>query len=96
MPDETAKRLAQLKQAFENGVIDEDTYRSAVSALGSQASIENSGSDGAAAQGGIAAGESGVAARSVTGDRRRSSKKKFRRALKRFAANPASRASASA
>lgn len=27
MPDETAKRLAQLKQAFENGVIDEDTYR---------------------------------------------------------------------
>lgn len=68
MPNETAKRLAQLKQAFENGVIDEDTYRSAVSALESQASIENTASGAVAAAHGVAAGEGGVAAHKIGGD----------------------------
>jgi len=61
MPDETAKQLAQLKKAFDSGVIDESTYRSAVSALERQSRVENSASGAVATSRGVAAGESGVA-----------------------------------
>ncbi len=36
MTDERAKRLAKLRQAFESGALDEDTYRAAVAALEAQ------------------------------------------------------------
>jgi len=63
MSDERAKRLAQLRAAFESGILDEDTYRAAVAALGVQAGVkaEVEGA-GAVAQGGsVAAGAGGVA-----------------------------------
>jgi formylglycine-generating enzyme required for sulfatase activity len=38
MTDERAKRLAKLRQAYESGALDEDTYRAAVAALKAQGS----------------------------------------------------------
>ena len=63
MSDERAKRLAQLRQAYESGILDEDTYQAAVAALGteaeSRAAVEGSGA--IAQEGGVAAGAGGVA-----------------------------------
>jgi formylglycine-generating enzyme required for sulfatase activity len=62
--DERAKRLAQLRQAYESGILDEDTYRAALAALDvpAAAQAELTGS-GAVAQGAgaVAAGAGGVA-----------------------------------
>jgi hypothetical protein len=47
MADDRAKRLAQLRQAYENGILDEDTYRAAAAALDApaitQAQVTGSG-----------------------------------------------------
>jgi len=75
MSDDRAKRLAQLQQAYESGILDEDTYRTAVNALGAQTqtTAEVIGS-GAIAQGesATAVGERGVATQQagviITGD----------------------------
>ena len=40
MSDDRAKRLAQLRQAYESGILDEDTYRAAVVALEPGGDIE--------------------------------------------------------
>lgn len=67
MTDDRAKRLAQLRQAYENGILDEDTYQAAVVALSAQtetqATVEGSG---AVAQDGSAAATTGAVA--VGGD----------------------------
>jgi formylglycine-generating enzyme required for sulfatase activity len=47
MTDDRVKRLTQLRQAYEDGVLDEDTYRAAVAALDVQATA---GASGAVAQ----------------------------------------------
>ena len=62
MSEDRAKRLAQLKQAYENGILDEDTYRAAVAALGQSADYQAEVQSGAAAQGegATAVGERGV------------------------------------
>ncbi len=39
MTDASNKRLQQLRQARETGVIDEDTYRAAVAALGNPSGV---------------------------------------------------------
>ena len=67
MDDKLAKQLAQLRQVFEQGALDEDTYRATVSALTGRpaASIDVSGSGAAAAYGGAAAGAGGIA---IVGD----------------------------
>ena len=48
MSDERAKRLDQLRRAYEGGILDEDTYQVALAALGDQAevraTVEGSGS----------------------------------------------------
>ncbi len=50
--DDRARRLAKLKQAFEAGHLDEDTYRASVAALGLQPGAEaDLTGDGAIAQG---------------------------------------------
>lgn len=43
MTDDRAKRLTQLRQAYEGGVLDEDTYRAAVAALDVQTTARASG-----------------------------------------------------
>jgi formylglycine-generating enzyme required for sulfatase activity len=71
MANERDKRLAQLCQAYESGILDEDTYRAAVAALEVEAEIQATvGGSGAVAQvGGVAAGADGVAVgRDVGGD----------------------------
>ena len=64
MSDDPAKRLAQLRQAYESGLLDEDTYQAAVAALGagaeSQAVVEGSGAI-AQGPGAVAAGAGGLA-----------------------------------
>jgi hypothetical protein len=40
MTGDRARRLAQLRQAYENGILDEDTYRAAVVALTARTEIE--------------------------------------------------------
>ena len=64
--DAKRKRLAQLRQAFESGLLDEDTYQATVAALEATAQAELHG-DGASAQGGdaLAAGKD---ARVIKGD----------------------------
>jgi formylglycine-generating enzyme required for sulfatase activity len=61
--EDAAKRLAQLKAALQSGIIDDDTYHTAVAALSSatvtQADI--SGSGAIAQQGSVAAGAGGIA-----------------------------------
>ena len=51
MTDERSKRLAQLRQAYEDGVLDEDTYRAAVAALNDTPAYQAMAQSGAAAQG---------------------------------------------
>jgi hypothetical protein len=61
--DDRARRLAQLRQAYESGILDGDTYQAAVAALKAesraQAGVEGAGS--IAQAGGVAAGARGVA-----------------------------------
>jgi formylglycine-generating enzyme required for sulfatase activity len=61
--DDRARRLAQLQQLREQGILDEDTYRIACAALeaGTGAKATNIGSGAIAQAGGTAAGEYGVA-----------------------------------
>jgi len=63
MRDDRAKRLAQLRQAYESGILDEDTYQAAVAALGAEAETRTAveGSGAIAREGGAAAGAGGVA-----------------------------------
>ena len=63
MDEGLARRLAQLRQARETGILDEDTYNATVAALTAQlgASVATQGSGAAATQGGVAAGAGGVA-----------------------------------
>ncbi|MEK7324367.1 MAG: SUMF1/EgtB/PvdO family nonheme iron enzyme, partial [Chloroflexota bacterium] len=46
MTDERAKRLANLRQAYESGALDEDTYHAAVAALATLASLETQNEGG--------------------------------------------------
>jgi formylglycine-generating enzyme required for sulfatase activity len=62
------KRLAQLKQAYESGILDEDTYRAAVAALDASAVVTNTGSGALAQDQGVAAGAGGVAVGTQYGD----------------------------
>ena len=65
MSDDLTKRLAQLRRAYEGGILDEDTYQAAVMALGEVPSIQATleGSGAIAQRGGVAAGAGGVAVR---------------------------------
>ena len=72
MSDDRAKRLAQLRQAYESGILDGDTYQAAVAALGveaeTRAAVEGPGAI-ALGPGAVAAGAGGVAAgRDIHGD----------------------------
>ena len=62
MTDDRARRLAQLRQAYESGILDEDTYRAAVAALSTEARIQATveGSGAVAQDGGVAAGADGL------------------------------------
>jgi hypothetical protein len=62
MSEERDKRLAQLKQAYEIGILDEDTFKTAVGALDVAAGYQAEVQSGAAAQGAgsRALGERGV------------------------------------
>jgi hypothetical protein len=64
MSDERARRLAQLRQAYEAGILDEDTYGTAVAALDNNPTYQAQSGDGATAQGtnATAVGERGVQA----------------------------------
>jgi formylglycine-generating enzyme required for sulfatase activity len=71
MSDERARRLAQLRRAYDSGILDEDTYQAAVAALGPEARVEASveGGGSVAQEHGVAAGAMGVAVgRDVHGD----------------------------
>ena len=70
MDEEITKQLAQLKQAYESGILDDSTYQAAVAALGAPAKYQAEVGSGAAAQGegATAVGERGVYARDVKGD----------------------------
>ena len=63
MSDERAKRLAQLRRAYESGMLDEDTYMATVAALStearSRATVEGAGT--IAQEGSVGAGAHGVA-----------------------------------
>jgi hypothetical protein len=61
--DDREKQLSQLRQAHEQGILDESTYQAAVAALGAgaEAQAANVGSGAIAQAGGTAAGEHGVA-----------------------------------
>jgi hypothetical protein len=61
--DDRARRLAQLQQSREQGILDEGTYRIVLTALdaGVEAKAANIGSGAIAQAGGAAAGEGGVA-----------------------------------
>ncbi|MFN8464573.1 MAG: SUMF1/EgtB/PvdO family nonheme iron enzyme [Caldilineaceae bacterium] len=63
MDEDLARRLSQLRQAREQGLLDEDTYSLTVAALTRQlgAAPEVAGSGAAATDGGTAAGAGGVA-----------------------------------
>jgi formylglycine-generating enzyme required for sulfatase activity/energy-coupling factor transporter ATP-binding protein EcfA2 len=72
MTDDRAKRLAQLRQAYESGILDEETYRVTVAALQAQLGARQatvSGPGALAFEGGTAVGEGGIAVgRDVDGD----------------------------
>ncbi len=63
MSDDRARRLAQLRQAYESGILDEDTYKTAVVAFSEPAKTQATviGTGASAQQGGAAAGAGGVA-----------------------------------
>ena len=54
------KKRRQLKKAFESGLLDQDTYRTALKGLQSEASASSSGSGSAATQGGVSSGKGGI------------------------------------
>ncbi|MCK4470965.1 MAG: hypothetical protein KAW49_04185, partial [Anaerolineae bacterium] len=59
-----AKRLAQLRQAYESGILDEETYQATVAALQAQSGARQatvSGPGALAFEGGTAVGEGGIA-----------------------------------
>jgi formylglycine-generating enzyme required for sulfatase activity len=62
MSDDRTRRLAQLRQAYESGILDEDTYRAAVAALGVEAEIQAivEGPGAVARDGSVAAAEGAV------------------------------------
>ena len=71
MSDDRARRLAQLRDAYESGFLDEDTYRAAVAALEPMRDVEASleGGGAIAQDDSTAAGAGGVAVRGdVHGD----------------------------
>ena len=59
MSDDRTRHLTRLRQAFESGALDEDTYRAAVAALGARPATV-SGSGGLARDGSVAGGEGAV------------------------------------
>ena len=64
MTDDRAKRLAQLRQAYESGILDEETYQATVAALQVQNGARQatvSGPGALALEGGTAVGEGGIA-----------------------------------
>ncbi|MBC8443605.1 MAG: SUMF1/EgtB/PvdO family nonheme iron enzyme [Deltaproteobacteria bacterium] len=63
MTDDTIKRLAQLRKAYESGILDEDTYQATLAAMGieAEAQIIVDGSGSVALNGGTSAGAGGVA-----------------------------------
>jgi tetratricopeptide (TPR) repeat protein len=63
MTKKQRQQLSQLQKAFDQGILDETTYRAAVSALhgDSAKSAEVSGSGAVAQSGGVAAGAGGIA-----------------------------------
>ena len=63
MSDDRTERLAQLRQAYESGILDEDTYRAAVAALGGQTELraEVEGPGAVAQKGSVAATTGAVA-----------------------------------
>jgi predicted NACHT family NTPase len=63
MSEDRTRRLAQLRQAYERGILDEDTYRTAVAALGAEPRVDaRLDAAGAIAQrDSVAAGAMGVA-----------------------------------
>lgn len=69
MNDDVTRRLAQLQQAFESGILDEDTYHAAVAGLTGAAEYKAdvSGPGASAQAGGVAAGQDGVAVGRVEG-----------------------------
>ena len=69
MSDERKKRLAQLKQAFESGILDEDTYRVALAGLETAGQVQSQFGAIAQGEGATAVGERGVhVGGSVIGD----------------------------
>ena len=63
MTDDRAKRLAQLRQAYESGILDEETYQATVAALQAQLGARQatvSGPGALAFEGGTAVGEGGI------------------------------------
>jgi len=63
MTDDRAKRLEQLRQAYESGILDEETYRATVAALQAQLGARQATVSGAGAlafEGGTAVGEGGI------------------------------------
>jgi formylglycine-generating enzyme required for sulfatase activity len=65
MTDERTRRLAQLRQAYDSGILDEDTYRAATAALNAESEVEarQEGSGAIAREASAAAGAGGVAVR---------------------------------
>jgi formylglycine-generating enzyme required for sulfatase activity len=64
MNDDRTRRLAQLRQAYESGILDEDTYQATVAALQARIATRQatvSGPGALALEAGTAAGEGGVA-----------------------------------
>jgi hypothetical protein len=63
MSDDRARRLAQLRNAYESGNLDEDTYRAAAEALRAEAAFEArvQGSGAIAQEDSVAAGEGSIA-----------------------------------
>ncbi len=61
MDEDRSRRIAQLRLAYEQGILDEDTYHTALSALDPVGSYQATADHGAIAQGGsIAVGERGA------------------------------------
>jgi hypothetical protein len=69
MKDDVTRRLANLKQAFASGALDEDTYRAAVAGLTSAVDYKAvvTGPGAAAQDDSVAAGAGGIAIGSIGG-----------------------------
>ncbi len=70
MTDDRQKRLAQLRQAYESGILDEDTYRAAVAGVEAEAGVAatQTGSGGLAVDHSTAAGAGGIAVGGKAGE----------------------------